>query len=96
MNKKPTKIEGLSVSDFEALLNHGEEINLRSARLIPFNKPGDEMALVSIFLSALRLVREFRLNISKEINLSRAGKIHVFTEVEFLQFDNRRIDGWLL
>jgi len=96
MVKKPTKLDGLNIDKFEALLHSGEEINLQSARLIPFYKPGDEMSLVSIFLSGLRLVKEFRDNISKAVNLSKAGKMHVFTEVEFRLFDKKRIDGLII
>jgi hypothetical protein len=49
MSKKPTKLIGLRFIDFMDLVESGEEINLRAARLIPFYKPGDEMALSSIF-----------------------------------------------
>jgi len=96
MSKKPTKLIGLSYSDFTNLINEGQEIHLQPARLIPFYKPGNELALTSIFLSALRLVKEFRINISKAINLTRSGKIHIFTEVEFLLFEKKRIDGLIL
>ena len=96
MSKKPTKLVGLSFSDFNALLKNGQEINLQPARLIPFYKPGDEMALTSIFVSALRLVKEFRTNISKVINLTRSGKIYIYTEVEFLLFDKKRVDGLIV
>ena len=53
MIKKPTKLDGLNIDNFEALLHSGDEINLQSARLIPFHKPGDEMSLTSILLSGL-------------------------------------------
>ena len=96
MIKKPTKLDGLNITKFEALLNSGDEINLQSARLIPFHKPGDEMSLTSILLSGLRLVKEFREKISQAISLSKAGKMHVFTEVEFLLFDNKRVDGLII
>lgn len=96
MNKKPSKIVGLEYSSFVELVNNGQEIHLQSAKLIPFYKPGDEMALTSIFLSALRLIKEFRINIFKAINLARNGNIHIFTEVEFILFDKKRIDGLIL
>ncbi len=96
MNKKPSKIIGLEYSSFVELVNNGQEIHLQSAKLIPFYKPGDEMALTSIFLSALRLIKEFRINIFKAINLARSGNIHIFTEVEFIFFDKKRIDGLIL
>ena len=82
--KKPTKIIGMNIENFRSLVNQKEEINLHPARLIPFYKPGDEMSLTSIFLSALRLIEEFKDSIFKSINLSKSGNILVFTEVEFL------------
>ncbi len=96
MSKKPTKLIGLSIADFKSLVSKEHEINLQPARLIPLHKPGDEMALSSIFLSALRLIAEFRKNIFQAINLSRSGTIQIFNEVEFLLFDKKRIDGLLL
>ncbi|MEK0336893.1 MAG: hypothetical protein QQN41_05600 [Nitrosopumilus sp.] len=96
MSKKPTKLVGLSFSDFNSLLKKGQEIHLQPARLIPLYKPGDEMALTSIFMSALRLVKEFRKNISQAINLTRSGNIYIYTEVEFLLFDKKRVDGLIL
>ena len=96
MSKKPTKIVGLSFNDFNTLISKKQEIHLQPARLIPFYKPGDELALTSIFMSALRLVKEFRINISKAINLTRSGSIYIFAEVEFLLFENMRVDGLIL
>ena len=54
------------------------------------------MALVSIFLSALRLVKEFRNQIFKTIDLSRSNHILIYTEAEFVLFDKKRIDGLIL
>jgi len=96
MSKNPTSIFGLTLADFKSLVNKGQELHLQPARLIPLHKPGDEMALSSIILSALRLVEEFRKNVFKEINLSRNGAIYIFNEVEFLLFEKKRIDGLLL
>jgi archaellin len=96
MSKKPTKLIGLNFSKFKSMIRAGEEIHLQTARLIPFYKPGDEMALTSIFLSALRLIKEFRKNISHAIGLTSSGYIHIFTEIEFLLFDKKRIDGLIL
>lgn len=96
MNKKPTKFVDLLYSDFIELINKGQEIHLQPARLIPFYKAGDEMALTSIFLSALRLIKEFKNEILKAINLSRNGSIHVFTEIEFIHFDKKRVDGLII
>lgn len=96
MSKKPTKLIGLRIDDFKSLVKEGKEIIIQPARLMPFHKPGDEMALTSIFLSALRLIREFRINIFKAINLSRGGTIQVFTEIEFRFYKGKRIDGLIL
>ncbi len=96
MSRKPTAIIGLSLADFKILVNKGQELHMQSARLIPLHKPGDEMALSSIILSALRLVDEFRKDVFREINLSISGTIHIYNEVEFLLFNKKRIDGLLL
>ena len=47
---KPKKLLGLKFTDFQEKVSSGKEIHLQRARLIPFYKPGDEMALTSIFL----------------------------------------------
>jgi hypothetical protein len=96
MSKKPTKLIGLHFSDFNNLVNEGNEVHLQTARLIPFYKPGDEMALTSIFMSSLRLIKEFRKNVSQALGLTTSGYIHIFTEIEFLLFDKKRIDGLVL
>ena len=96
MSKQPTKLIGLSFKDFKKLITEGKEIHLQTARLIPFYKPGNEMALASIFLSAIRLIKEFRENISQAIGLTSGGEIHIFTEVEFFLFDNKRVDGLIV
>jgi len=96
MSKKPTKLIGLTVSAFESLLISGKELNLRPARLIPFYKPGDEMALTSILLSALRLVKEFRNQVFQTIGLNRSNHILIYTEAEFFLFDKKRVDGLIL
>jgi hypothetical protein len=96
MSNKPTKIIGMNLSDFDALLSNGEELHLQPARLIPFYKPGDEMALTSIFLSALRLVKEFRYQIFKTLELSRSNFLRFYTEAEFVLYDRKRIDGLIL
>ena len=87
MSKKPTKLLGLPFTDFISLDEKGEEIHLQPARLLPSQKAGDEKALTSIFLSSLRLVKEFRKDISSRIGLTQGGQIHVFKEVQFSLFD---------
>lgn len=96
MSKKPTKLIGLPFSDFNRLVSEKNEVHLQTARLIPFYKPGDEMALTSIFMSALRLIKEFRKNVSQVIGLAKSGYIHIFTEIEFLLFEKKRVDGLIL
>ena len=96
MHKKPTKISGLSLDKFQDMLDKGNEMHLQHAALIPFHKPGDEMSLTSIFLSSLKLIKEFREKVFKATSLSKSGKILVFTEVEFVFYDKKRVDGLIL
>jgi len=99
--KKLTKLIGLSINDFDEIVNQvvnpkDKQIELRSARLIPALKTGDEMALTSIFLSTLRLVKEFRDVLFSELKLSRNGRVYYYTEVCFPKIDSSRIDGLIL
>ena len=96
MSKKPTKLIGLHIDEFDSLVSQGEEIHVQPARLIPFYKPGDEMALTSIFLSAIRLISEFRNQVFKAIGLSKSKYLRIYTEVEFVLFDRLRVDGMIL
>lgn len=92
------KLIGLKKTEFDAYLNQESDkhLTLRPARLVPVLKTGDEMALASIFLSTLRLVKEFRDLIFKEIKLSRLGRIYYYTEVCFPKLDKSRIDGLII
>ncbi|WP_139793787.1 hypothetical protein [Reichenbachiella faecimaris] len=55
------------------------------------------MALTSIFLSSVRIVKEFRDTLFKEIKFSRSGKTYFFTEVSIPEIDkNSRIDGMII
>ena len=96
MSAKPTKLVGLSVGAFEKLLAEGKELNGRHARLLPFYKPGSELALASIFLSTLRLVREFRRHIFRILGLMSSKYVRIYAEAEFLLFDRKRVDGLIL
>lgn len=87
---------GLPLADFNHIASEGKEIKLRHARLIPMYKSGDEMALTSIFLSSLRLIKEFRREVSKSINMISSGQVHVYTEIVFPKHNNMRIDGLVL
>jgi len=73
-----------------------EDISLRPAKLIPLYKAGDEMALTSIFLSTLRLVREFKREFFADIKMFQGGKVHVYTEITFPGFEDSRVDGLII
>ena len=99
--KKLTKLIGLKKTEFDEYINSKDpkiksQINVRPARLIPVLKTGDEMALSSIFLASLRLVKEFRDTIFKEIRFSRNGKLFYYTEVCFPELFKERIDGMVI
>tara|TARA_B100001245_G_C22466618_1_gene238987 strand:+ start:238 stop:477 length:240 start_codon:yes stop_codon:yes gene_type:complete len=79
MVKRPKKLIGGKFSDFQSSVRDGNEFHLQKARLIPFYKPGDEMALTSIFLASIKLIDQYRKSIFKAINLSTYGSIHIFT-----------------
>ncbi len=95
IKKNLTKLIGLKKEEFDYFVISGQ-IQLQSARLIPVLKTGDEMALTSIFLSSLKLIKEFRDGIFKEIGLSRSGKIYYYTEVSFKEISPSRIDGLII
>jgi len=94
--KKIYTIVGMKKADFD---NHvtDKEILLRPARLIPTTKPGDEMTLTSIFLSSLKLIKEFKMLLLKPLSINRSGRIFVYTEIDFKQVSNgERLDGLLI
>ena len=84
---KKNKITGSTITEFKKMINKGEVISAQEARLIPLEKTGDEKALTSIFLSGLKLIREFRKLVFQEIDLKlgKRDKIHVYTEIIFKQ-----------
>ncbi|MCH2232225.1 MAG: hypothetical protein MK078_17865 [Crocinitomicaceae bacterium] len=96
IKKKFNKLIGCKYEDFLAYQESGQ-IESQEARLIPLLKTGDEGALPSIFLSTVKLVKEYRDNIFKELKLSRAGKAYYLTEVMFKDVDDKsRIDGLII
>ncbi len=96
IQKKVNKLIGLDYSEFLAFAEKGQ-IQFQEARLIPTLKTGDEGALTSIFLSALKLVKEYRESIFKEVKLLKAAKIQYLTEVVFNDIDSKcRLDGLVL
>ena len=91
-----TKIVGSKFSDFNNYVSENKDMKLHEARLITTYKAGDEMALTAIFLSALKLIKEFRKDFFSDVSLPGSGKIHIYTEVSFPKFENSRIDGLIL
>ena len=82
--KNFTKLIGLSKSDFDNYIKPNDskfepQIYVRPARLIPALKTGDEMALASIFLSSLRLVKEFRDLLFKEF-IIKGSEFNYYTD----------------
>jgi len=96
MNIHLQKIIGMKKTDFDNLISEEKELFVRPARLIPTYKPGDEMALTSIFLTSLKLIKEFKDLFFSEIRLSKSGKIFPYTEVVLKQFEGIRIDGLII
>lgn len=93
---KKIDFTNLPIDVLKELIASNDFMMVRKAKLIPTYKIGDEMALTSVFLSSLKLIKEFRKIMSENMDLSRSGKIHIFTEVTFKEFDNKRIDGMIL
>ena len=96
MTKKISSLIDMKIADFLTIIEEKEVLTVRTARLIPIYKAGDEMSLTSIFLSSLRLVKEFKKQIFSATNLSMAGKIYVFTEVNFSELKGEQPDGLII
>ncbi len=98
MEKKLSKLIGITKAEFDNFVKNGD-IKLRRANLIPTIKVGDEMALTSVLLSAMRLVKEFRRTIQSDVKISKGGQLFVYTEVIFPDSPGNiesRIDGLIL
>ncbi len=95
LQKSLSKLIGIKKEQFDNYILTGQ-IQLQPARLIPALKTGDEMALTSIFLTALKLIKEFRDGFFKEIGLSRSGKAFYYTEASFKDISTSRIDGLII
>jgi len=54
------------------------------------------MALTSIFLSTLKLVKEFRISVFKDLGISRIGKAIYLTEVSIPELSKSKVDGMLI
>jgi hypothetical protein len=104
MLKPLKKIIGTKKSDFDKYdksvkdesIKDEDRIILQPARLITTYKPGDEMALTSIFLSSLRLIKEFKKDFFSKIKMTYSRHIYVYTEVTFPTHKDSRIDGLIL
>jgi len=100
--KKFTKLIGINKFDFDMFINPSKDsklkpqIEIRPSMLIPVLKTGDEMALTSIFLSSLRLIKEFRNNFFKEIKFPKGGKLFFYTEIAFPEIFKGRFDGLII
>lgn len=95
IKKNLSKLIGIKKEQFDNFVLSGQ-IQIQPARLIPALKTGDEMALTSIFLSSLKLIKEFRDSFFKEIGLSRGGKAFYYTEASFKDISTARIDGLII
>ncbi len=95
ITSKVTKLIGLKEEQLASLLK-SNQIKHQPARLIPALKTGDEMALTSIFLSALKLIKEFRISVFKDIKFPRSGKFLYLTEVSIPELSKSRIDGMII
>jgi len=95
LDKKLTKIIGLKKDDFNNYIKTGD-ISLSRSKLIPKHKFGDELALTSIFLSAIKYVTEFRQQIFSEMKMLSSGKIYCYTEITLPDNPNSRLDGLIL
>ncbi len=92
--KSVGKLIGMKIEVFYDHIRNSQ-IKLSKARLIPPFKLGDEMALTSVLLSALRLVKEYRLGVFGDIGIMKGGQVHAYTEVTF-EGHTDRIDGLVL
>ena len=96
MLKKINKLVGLKKTVFDDYVANNKII-LSKPKLIPPLKTKSEIAITSILLSSLRLVKEFRYEFFKEIKLKKSGKVHFYTEVCFKDIDSSsRIDGLII
>lgn len=95
VKKRLNKIVGLKKADFNELIKT-KEISVVRPRLIPTYKIGDEMALTSVLLSTLRLIKEFRHSFFSNAKLMKGGKAYFYTEVGFSEYPESRIDGLIL
>ena len=77
-------IIGLDFEEFKKAFVNGEdspaEIIARETRLIPVGKKDDELAITNVFLSSIRLIKEFKNMIFSDIDIARTSQIYCYTE----------------
>lgn len=93
--KKIGKLIGMKKSDFNDLIK-SKQIILQKPKLIPTYKVGDEMALTSVLLSSLRLIKVFKDHILSDAKMQKGGTLYSYSEVVFSDFPKSRIDGLIL
>ncbi len=94
-NKKLGKLIGLKKEAFDSLVK-AKEISYLKPRLIPIYKLGDELALTSVFLKSLKLIKEFKYTIFSEAKIQQGGALYVYSEVCFSECPEDRLDGLIL
>jgi len=93
---KNQKIIEMKIDKFNTSIKM-KDITVRPAKLIPsIIKPGDELALTSIFLASLKLIKEFRDDIFTDLKFRKSGMHYFFTEASFYDYDDSRPDGLIL
>ncbi len=95
IKKKLNKIIGIKKIDFDSYVKSWE-IQLQYAKLIPLLKTGDEMALTSIFLTTLKLVKEYRDSFFRDIKFPKWWKTFYYTEICIPSLGKSRIDGLII
>lgn len=95
IKKSVNKLVGLKKEEFDQFVTSGQ-IQLQPARLIPALRTGDEMALTSILLSALKLIKAYRDIFFKEVKLKRKGRFYFYTEAKFKDISSAKIDGLII
>ena len=95
IHSKVTRIVGLKEAIFKDLITKNQ-ILCSEVRLLPALKTGDEGALTSIFLSALRLVKEFRHSVFKDIKMPRSGRFYYLREVSVPELSKCIVDGLIV
>ena len=91
------KLVGLTLDEFNGF-RKTNQIVVQPARLIPqSSSKADEGALTSMFLSSMRLIKEYRDGLFKEFGLKKSRKTYYYTEAHFPEIDkDSRVDGLII